>query len=83
VGTFFKVAVVVFLIAAVAAILLTPSPQDDVLGVLHKAQLNAVQPAPTVVGLLAGFTTHLESQPILPSTPGSPALLDLVCVRLC
>jgi hypothetical protein len=83
VGKLFRVTVVVVVVLAVTAILLTPSPTDDVLGVLHKAQVYGLQISSAATGVFAVSSTRTVPQPVQLFQPDSSALLDLVCVRLC
>jgi hypothetical protein len=83
VGNFVKVTVIVIAVLAVAAILVTPDPRDDVLGVLHKAQLSALHLSGAVLPLLLLSPILTMAQPAPSYHPDSSGLLDLVCVRLC
>jgi hypothetical protein len=83
VGNFVKVTVIVIAVVAVAAILVTPDPKDDVLGVLHKAQLSALHLAGAALPLLLFSPIRTMAQPAPTYHPDSSGLLDLVCVRLC
>ena len=79
-----KIGLAIVIILAVARILITPDPTDDVNGVLQQRHLVKA----TVVLLFA-----VQSQPTPPSTVGLPRLrfqppiqnnrLDLTCVLLC
>lgn len=81
---FFKVAVILLVVVAVATILITPDPSDDVAGVLHAKH------SPISFTL---FATLLKSLPLpvarvvsrdsLARREMHPDLLDLVCARLC
>ncbi|HEY1262955.1 MAG TPA: hypothetical protein VGF06_05490 [Terriglobales bacterium] len=70
-------------ILAVATILVTPDPADDVLGVLHKHHLMHV--APVFAGVLQPVLLLASFLPagLASRRSESADLFDLICVRLC
>ena len=84
VGIFVKVLVALLIVVAVATILVTPNPKDDVVGVLHR--FHAVMAQVAFLGL-SHILPLLITSSLLKDTPAEviPCLnvLDLVCVRLC
>lgn len=83
VGNCVKVTVILIIVVAVAAILVTPDPNDDVPGLLHKAQVYALSLSGVISPLLLGLPVRSVAQPAPSYQPDSSGLLDLVCVRLC
>jgi len=84
VGRYFKIAVLLLVVAAVATILLTPSPSDDVPGLMHRNHSTVVMAV--AIGLVQVTALSRSSQVPLHS-PRHPMLssnfLELVCQHLC
>jgi hypothetical protein len=83
VGNFVKVALILIVVVAVATILVTPDPKDDVPGVLHKAQVYGLSLSSAVLQPLAVSPARAMAHLVPFYQPDSSGLLDLVCVRLC
>ena len=83
VGAAAKVVLGLMIILSVTTILLTPDPNDDVMGILHQQHVMAVQPVllPAVQVFIASSLARISEE--LVEVPLSVDLLDLVCTRLC
>jgi hypothetical protein len=84
VGRYLKLAILLLVVAAVATILLTPSPSDDVPGVMHRN--HGTVGLAVALGLVQLIAASRSSQvPLHP--PIHPVLssnfLELVCQHLC
>jgi hypothetical protein len=83
-GGLAKVGVAIVIVVAVAGILITPDPSDDVNGILQqrhvvKSTLVSLPAAPSYfVPLVAVRHARFTSQKL-----GRPLLLDRICVLLC
>ena len=81
----FKIGVAVLALLAVATVLITPDPTDDVQGILHhlgklqKLAVLASIPLKTLSGSQIRSLAWRESA----VNPAPPSLVDLVCARLC
>ena len=84
VGRLFKLIVLLLVVAAVATILLTPTPNDDVPGVMHRNHSSVamvVAPGLLQVAVLIRsfhYPQNNASRPTLSSN-----ILELVCQHLC
>jgi hypothetical protein len=83
VGTAAKVVLGLMIILSVTTILLTPDPNDDVMGILHQQHVMAVQPVLLSVVQVFIASTLVRISDELVEVPLSVDLLDLVCTRLC
>jgi hypothetical protein len=83
VGTAAKVVLGLMIILSVTTILLTPDPNDDVMGILHQQHVMAVQPV--LLSMVQVFITSslVRISEEFVEVPLSVDLLDLVCTRLC
>jgi hypothetical protein len=80
-----KIGVAVLALLAVATVLITPNPTDDVQGIVHhlgKLQKLAVL-ASIPLDALAGMQVRFLVSPESAANPSAPNLVDLVCARLC
>lgn len=84
VGRVFKIVVLLLVVTAVTTILLTPSPSDDVPGVMHRSHSHVA--AAVVTGLLqiASLTrsSHLAQDPSTHPLQVSN-FLELHCQHIC
>lgn len=83
----FKIGLALLVIVAVATVLITPDPTDDVCGIVHGHTLLKLQRLAAVVGAYVTPTTSVIAasltHPAFASDPATPDLLALVCTRLC
>jgi undecaprenyl pyrophosphate phosphatase UppP len=84
VARYFKLVVLLLVVTAVATILLTPTPTDDVPGVMHQSH------SPVAVAVAIGLVQAvalINSTQRLQNSPSrqllSPNFLELVCQHLC
>jgi hypothetical protein len=81
----FKIGIALLALVAVATVLITPDPTDDVQGVVHhlaKLQKLAVVASIPIKALAASQIGTIVSADFLMNLP-TASLLDLVCARLC
>ena len=82
-GRLVRVGIVVLAVVAIATVLATPDPTDDVSGVLNGAQIHF---SLLCIGPLLVTATNLSHyiDSSLNSVHNDPSLLiDAICVRLC
>jgi hypothetical protein len=81
----FKIGIALLALVAVATVLITPDPTDDVQGVVHhlaKLHKLAVVASIPIKALAASQIGTIVSPDFLTNLP-TASLLDLVCARLC
>ena len=84
VGRYFKVVVLLLTVTAVATILITPTPSDDVPGIRHRNHSPvALAVASGLVQAAALISSPQRSQHSPTHQPLSPNFLELVCQHLC
>jgi len=83
VGRVTRVGIVVLAMLALATVLVTPDPTDDVSGLLNRAQIHFSLPCNgALVPALMDELRQLASKQIT-IQHDSPDLIDSICVRLC
>ena len=84
VGRYCKIVILVLVVTAVTTILLTPTPTDDVLGVMHRNHSPVVVAvAIDLVQLAALISPSHRSQNSPSHRLLSPNFLEFVCQHLC
>ena len=80
----FKIVVLLLVVAAVTTILLTPSPSDDVPGVMHRNHSPvALAVAIGLVQLASLVRSHLAAQEVTSHLQAPSNFLEFVCQHLC
>ena len=82
VGTYTKLVLGLLIVLSITTILISPDPNDDILGVLHQQHVLTAQPTfvallPVAVSIVAFAVPDESAEPLV-----SANLLDLVCIRL-
>jgi hypothetical protein len=82
VGTYTKLVLGLLIVLSITTILISPDPNDDILGVLHQQHVLTAQPTfvallPVSVSIVALAVPDESAEPLV-----STNLLDLVCIRL-
>jgi len=82
VGTYTKLVLGLLIVLSLTTILISPDPNDDILGVLHQQHVLTAQPTfvallPVAVSIVALAVPDESAEPLV-----SANLLDLVCIRL-
>lgn len=81
VGRSARVILIIVMVSAVATVLVTPDPSDDIQGLLHQPHVQIS------LGILCTQTISLNAnepfRPSFSSSSRSSELEDLLCVRIC
>jgi len=83
VGQFLRAFVVIVVAVALATVLLTPDPNDDVSGLLHQQRVKFFLALQSLFLQAVGSYTPVRTADMISSSSRALELVDWTCVRLC